>query len=89
MGMRITNVEGFSTPIEAAEAFLAFLDYDGPALSDDGYTEMFTPDGAVHYGIPIPGGTSIDGGVVTLITVTPVDDSDTQWTVSEWQASGC
>ncbi len=30
-GDRITNVEGFPTPIEAAEAFLAFLDYDGPA----------------------------------------------------------
>jgi hypothetical protein len=91
-GDRITNVQGFPTPIEAAEAFLAFLDYDGPAPSDHGYTEMLTPDGAVHYGIPIPDGSSMDDGVVTLITVIPVDGSDTQfesWTVSEWQASGC
>lgn len=91
-GDRITNVQGFPTPIEAAEAFLAFFAYDGLALYDHGYTEMLTPDGAVHYGIPIPGGSSIDDGVVTLITVIPVDGSDTQlesWTVSEWQASGC
>lgn len=91
-GDRITNVQGFPTPIEATKAFLAFFAYDGVRLSDHGYTEMLTPDGAVHSGIPAPGGSSIDDGVVTLTTAVPVDGSDGRiesWTVSEWQASGC
>lgn len=83
-GGLVTDGGVFPTSVEAVEALLASHTYDGVKLADDGYIEMTTPDGSIHYGIPFDG--QLDNGLVTVITVIPTDAG---WTVSEWQASGC
>lgn len=86
VGGPVTDGGAFPTPDAALEAFVASPTEGDSRMPRDLFTEMKTPDGSVHYGIPLAAYGEFDERLLAVITVVATSEG---WVVTEWHASGC
>jgi hypothetical protein len=84
---RSGDVEGasFPTPELALQDFLGSFDGE-PPIAGSGYVQLGQANGSIIYGKPLNESDELRD-FVTLVTVRP--QSENQWAVTSWEASGC